>query len=98
MKNLSLSTWTIETKLIATKASNLQPHPNFHKSTFFNYTLCSLSRRILNFSQFCSQEVNTFHSLDQLNEFMLNHGENIVDIMGDEIDRIEMNLSVSEII
>lgn len=32
--------------------------------------------------------------MDQLNEFMLKHGENIVDIMGDEIDRIEMNLSV----
>lgn len=27
---------------------------------------------------------------------MLKHGENIVDIMGDEIDRIEMNLSVSK--
>lgn len=34
--------------------------------------------------------------MDQLNEFMLKHGENIVDIMGDEIDRIEMNLSVSK--
>lgn len=44
----------------------------------------------------CLQEVNTYHSVDQLNEFMLKHGENIVDIMGDEIDRIEMNLSVSE--
>lgn len=43
------------------------------------------------------QEVKGFHSIDQLNEFMLGHGENIVDIMGDEIDRIEMNLSVSEL-
>jgi len=41
------------------------------------------------------EEVKGFHSIDQLNEFMLGHGENIVDIMGDEIDRIEMNLSVS---
>lgn len=41
------------------------------------------------------QEVKAYHSIDQLNEFMLSHGENIVDIMGDEIDRIEMNLSVS---
>jgi len=39
------------------------------------------------------EEVRGFHSIDQLNEFMLKHGENIVDIMGDEIDRIEMNLS-----
>lgn len=42
------------------------------------------------------QEVSGFHGVDQLNEFMLGHGENIVDIMGDEIDRIEMNLSVSK--
>lgn len=28
---------------------------------------------------------------------MLTHGENIVDMMGDEIDRIEMNLSVSNL-
>ncbi|XP_031627460.1 zinc transporter 9-like [Contarinia nasturtii] len=39
------------------------------------------------------EEVKGFHSIDQLNEFMLRHGEKIVDIMGDEIDRIEMNLS-----
>lgn len=45
---------------------------------------------------FVYQEVKSFHSMDQLNEFMLKHGENIVDIMGDEIDRIEMNLSVSK--
>lgn len=38
-----------------------------------------------------------YHSIDQLNEFLLTHGENIVDMMGDEIDRIEMNLSVSTV-
>lgn len=36
-----------------------------------------------------------FHSMDQFHEFMLKHGENLVDMMGDEIDRIEMNLSVN---
>lgn len=34
--------------------------------------------------------------MEQLHEFLLKHGENIVDMMGDEIDRIEMNLSVIE--
>lgn len=49
------------------------------------------------FVDFQLQEVKDYHSLDQLQEFMLKHGENIVDMMGDEIDRIEMNLSVSKI-
>jgi len=38
-------------------------------------------------------EVQTFTSFDQLQEFILYHGENIVDMMGDEIDRIEKKLS-----
>lgn len=38
-----------------------------------------------------------FVSVDQFHEFLLRHGENLVDMMGDEIDRIEMNLSVSAI-
>lgn len=39
-----------------------------------------------------------YHSVDQFHEFLLKHGENLVDMMGDEIDRIEMNLSVSAIV
>lgn len=41
------------------------------------------------------EEVDAFTSMDQLQEFILRHGENIVDMMGDEIDRIESKLSVS---
>jgi len=39
------------------------------------------------------EEVKSFATLDEFNEFLLKHGENIVDMMGDEIDRIELNLS-----
>lgn len=35
-----------------------------------------------------------YSSAGQLNEFMLVHGEKIVDSMGDEIDRLETKLSV----
>ncbi|KAF5270106.1 hypothetical protein FQA39_LY08518 [Lamprigera yunnana] len=38
------------------------------------------------------EEVNNFENIDQLEEFMLKHGEIIVDMMGGEIDRIEMKL------
>ncbi|KAF5271191.1 hypothetical protein FQR65_LT05335 [Abscondita terminalis] len=37
-------------------------------------------------------EVRKFENIDQLEEFMLKHGESIVDMMGGEIDRIEMKL------
>lgn len=33
-------------------------------------------------------------TIDDLEEFMLKHGENIVDMMGGEIDRIELKLRV----
>ncbi|XP_037035022.1 zinc transporter 9-like isoform X1 [Bradysia coprophila] len=38
-------------------------------------------------------EVQKFNSIDELQEFILHHGENIVDMMGDEIDRLEKKLS-----
>lgn len=41
------------------------------------------------------QELKKFHNIDDLEEFMLKHGENIVDMMGGEIDRIELKLRVS---
>lgn len=40
-------------------------------------------------------EVQKFQSVDELEAYMLTHGENIVDMMGGEIDRIEMKLRVS---
>ncbi|XP_037818140.1 zinc transporter 9 [Lucilia sericata] len=36
--------------------------------------------------------VKSFQNTDELEQFLLNHGENIVDLMGGEIDRIEMKL------
>lgn len=41
------------------------------------------------------QEVKSFQTIDELEAFLLKHGENIVDLMGGEIDRIEMKLRVS---
>uniref|UniRef100_A0A182PV61 Proton-coupled zinc antiporter SLC30A9, mitochondrial n=1 Tax=Anopheles epiroticus TaxID=199890 RepID=A0A182PV61_9DIPT len=38
------------------------------------------------------EEVRTFQTIDELEAFLLKHGENIVDLMGGEIDRIEMKL------
>ncbi|XP_073997153.1 solute carrier family 30 member 9 isoform X6 [Rhodnius prolixus] len=38
------------------------------------------------------QEVQQFKSIDELEPFILKHSENIVDMMGGEIDRIEMKL------
>uniref|UniRef100_A0A1Y1L5P5 Proton-coupled zinc antiporter SLC30A9, mitochondrial n=2 Tax=Photinus pyralis TaxID=7054 RepID=A0A1Y1L5P5_PHOPY len=40
------------------------------------------------------EEIKKFENIDQLEEFMLKHGESIVDMMGGEIDRIEMKLRV----
>ncbi|XP_057671234.1 proton-coupled zinc antiporter SLC30A9, mitochondrial [Diorhabda carinulata] len=37
-------------------------------------------------------ELKTIDNIDKIEEFMLKHGENIVDMMGGEIDRIEMKL------
>lgn len=40
------------------------------------------------------EEVKTFQTIDELEAFLLTHGESIVDLMGGEIDRIEMKLRV----
>lgn len=37
-------------------------------------------------------------TIEELESFMLKHGENIVDMMGGEIDRIEMKLRVCNLI
>lgn len=34
-------------------------------------------------------------NIDELESFLLKHGENIVDLLGGEIDRIELKLKVS---
>lgn len=39
--------------------------------------------------------MKTFNTVDELEAFILKHGENIVDLMGGQIDRIEIKLRVS---
>lgn len=34
------------------------------------------------------------HNIEELEAFLLKHGENIVDMLGGEIDRIELKLKV----
>lgn len=41
------------------------------------------------------EEVQSMKTIDQLEAFLLKHGENIVDLLGAEIDRIESELKVS---
>lgn len=59
---------------------------------------------IFKFPQYCSQvylyliclqDAKSFKNIDDLESFMLKHSENIVDMMGGEIDRIEQKLRVS---
>ena len=40
------------------------------------------------------QEMQGLASIEDAESFMLKHGENIVDILGGEVDRIEKNLKV----
>jgi len=40
------------------------------------------------------QEMQGLMSIEDAESFMLKHGENIVDILGGEVDRIEKNLKV----
>ena len=42
------------------------------------------------------KEIKLFTTIDELEAFLLKHGESIVDLMGGEIDRIEMKIRVSE--
>lgn len=46
------------------------------------------------FSSFL-KEINSVHNVQDVEKFMLKHGENIVDRVGAEIDRIERNLRVT---
>lgn len=42
--------------------------------------------------------MQAFRTHDEVEIFLLDQGENIVDLMGGEIDRIEMNLRVSTLL
>lgn len=41
--------------------------------------------------------MKSFSTIEELETFILKHGENIVDLMGGEIDRIEIKLRVCSI-
>lgn len=42
-----------------------------------------------------SQEIQQVKTLEELEAFMLKHGENIVDMLGAEVDRLEKDLKVN---
>ena len=41
------------------------------------------------------QDVQKYQNIEELEQFMLDHGEKIVDTLGSEVDRIEKGLKVS---
>ena len=43
------------------------------------------------------EEIQQMKNIEELEAFLLKHGENIVDLLGAEIDRIESALRVSDI-
>ena len=44
---------------------------------------------------FCFQEVQVFTTVGEMERFLLEHGEQIVDVLGSEVDRIEDRIKVS---
>lgn len=38
------------------------------------------------------QEVQGFKTIEELDAFMLKHGENVIDLLGAQVDRIERKL------
>lgn len=41
------------------------------------------------------QEVQEFNSLADVEKFLLEHGEQIIDVLGSEVDRIESEIKVT---
>ena len=50
--------------------------------------------RVLISSCFCFQEVQGFTTVGEMERFLLEHGEQIVDVLGSEVDRIEDRIKV----
>ena len=44
---------------------------------------------------FASQEVQKFTTVSELEQFMLEHGEQVIDVLGQQVDRIERNIKVN---
>lgn len=41
-----------------------------------------------------SQDVQAFNSVGEMEKFLLEHGEQVIDILGAEVDRIELEIKV----
>ena len=39
-----------------------------------------------------SQEVQGFKTVAEMEKFMLEHGDHVIDVLGSEVDRIEMKI------
>ena len=47
---------------------------------------------------YCIQEVQSITSVTELEKLLLEHGEQVIDMLGSEVDRIEMKIKVSTFI
>ena len=57
------------------------------------YVLCTVCS-VLCVLYVCVQEMQGISNVEDTEAFMLRHGENIIDSLGGEVDRIEKNLKV----
>ena len=44
------------------------------------------------------QEVQSIETTEQLEQFLLDHGEQIIDVLGSQVDRIERNIKVCKVV
>lgn len=40
------------------------------------------------------QDVQSFNSVEEMEKFLLEHGEQVIDVLGAEVDRIELEIKV----
>lgn len=62
----------------------------------YSLTLYTITYYIVTIIHVCLllQEVRSYSNTTELERFLLDHGEQIVDTLGSEVDRIEMKLKV----
>ena len=70
-------------------------YPHFLIAAVANISINTICVNSASYVYILLQEVQKMKNIDELEAFILKHGENIVDMMGAEIDRIEMKLRVS---
>ena len=54
--------------------------------------------KILHVFSLCWQDIRGMNTPEELENFMLKHGNEIIDTLGGEVDRIEKNLKASVIV